>query len=190
MATTGDALDEIISAIGDPAFPARAGRAPAALTEFDLVAVVAHRPGCPSAILFDDFDRLGCRGGIAAPVDQPPYRQGSPQAHLRQARHLLAGRVVRVRLAMAFGGSDRTDLPLRRIGLPRYLRHCPHGRWPDARPCRQHQQRRARLANASRDKGLEQLGDAPQAIAISAASPPTAAMLVEIATSSTSQSGL
>ena len=64
MATTGDALDEIICAIGDPAFPACAGRALAALAGFDLVAILAHRPRRSSIILFDDFDRLDCRGGV------------------------------------------------------------------------------------------------------------------------------
>ena len=62
--TTQDALDEIISAIGDPAFPACVGHALAALTGFDLVAVLAHRCRSASSVLFDNFDRIGCRSGI------------------------------------------------------------------------------------------------------------------------------
>lgn len=64
-ATTGDALAEIISTIGDRAFPGHVGRALSRLTGFDLVAILEHRPRRrTAAILFDDFDRVGSRGGV------------------------------------------------------------------------------------------------------------------------------
>lgn len=135
MATTGDALDEIISAIGDSAFPARAGRALAALTGFDLVAIVAHRPGRPSAILFDDFDRLGCRGGIER-YARSTHRINPMLAGRGSARRSGAWRARDFRGAFAPDratdeviAADDEELGYRTIGWP--ARHEEIGLWAD-----------------------------------------------------------
>lgn len=56
----------IIDAIGDADFVASTARALCDFSGFDLAAVLHHPIGGTPAILFDDFDRVGCRAGIAA----------------------------------------------------------------------------------------------------------------------------
>jgi DNA-binding CsgD family transcriptional regulator len=136
LATTGDALDEIISAIGDAAFPACAGRALAALAGFDLVAIVAHRPGRPSAILFDDFDRLGCRGGVeryASSTYRISPMLGSGAAGMRRSGVWRAsdfrGAFAPDRATDDLVTAPDEELGYRTIGWP--VRHEEIGLWAD-----------------------------------------------------------
>jgi DNA-binding CsgD family transcriptional regulator len=53
----------IIGAIGAPDFPAVTAQALQAFTGFDLAAILMHRDA-RAALMFDNFDRVGCREGI------------------------------------------------------------------------------------------------------------------------------
>lgn len=57
-------LARIIGAIGDPDFPAVAARAVADFMDFDLAAVVVHRPAARPSLMFDNFDIAGGREGV------------------------------------------------------------------------------------------------------------------------------
>jgi DNA-binding CsgD family transcriptional regulator len=57
-------LGQIIHAIGEDDFASRTVQALCEFTGFDLAAVMLHRNKASARILFDDFDRIGCRGGI------------------------------------------------------------------------------------------------------------------------------
>jgi DNA-binding CsgD family transcriptional regulator len=57
-------LGEIIGVIGEPDFPSITARELQRLTRFDLAAVIVHRNADGSRVIFDDFDRIGCRRGI------------------------------------------------------------------------------------------------------------------------------
>lgn len=58
-------LPRIIGAIGEPGFAAVAADELARFLGFDLSAIVVHRRDAKPAVLFDNFDRVDCRAGIA-----------------------------------------------------------------------------------------------------------------------------
>lgn len=58
-------LARIIAAIGEPDFPAVATEALRALLDFDLTAALAHPANSHPVILFDNFDTVGARQGLA-----------------------------------------------------------------------------------------------------------------------------
>lgn len=58
-------LPRLIGAIGEQDFAAVAADEFARFLGFDLTAIVVHRRGARPAVLFDNFDRVGCREGIA-----------------------------------------------------------------------------------------------------------------------------
>jgi DNA-binding CsgD family transcriptional regulator len=58
-------LPQLISAIGERDFPSVAAHSLGRFLDFDLAAVVVHRPARRPAVLFDNFDRVGCRDGLA-----------------------------------------------------------------------------------------------------------------------------
>jgi DNA-binding CsgD family transcriptional regulator len=60
----GSALGQIIGAIGERDFPIRSAHALCGFTGFELAAIVLHRGQRRSRVIFDDFDRIGCRRGI------------------------------------------------------------------------------------------------------------------------------
>lgn len=57
-------VSDIIAAIGEPDFAAVAAGTLCALAEFDLAAVVAHRPHSRSRILHENFGAIGHRAGL------------------------------------------------------------------------------------------------------------------------------
>ena len=58
-------LPRLIGAIGEADFAAVAAEQFARFLGFDLAAIVVHRHDARPAVLFDNFDRVGCREGIA-----------------------------------------------------------------------------------------------------------------------------
>jgi DNA-binding CsgD family transcriptional regulator len=61
---TSSVLPRIIGAIGETNFAAIAADELGQFLGFDLKAIVAHRRAQSPAVLFDNFDRIGCRAGI------------------------------------------------------------------------------------------------------------------------------
>ncbi|MET0535661.1 MAG: helix-turn-helix transcriptional regulator [Steroidobacter sp.] len=57
-------LPQLIGAIGERDFAAVAAHALGRFLDFDLAAIIAHRPLQRPAVLFDNFDRIGGRDGI------------------------------------------------------------------------------------------------------------------------------
>lgn len=62
---THSILPQLIGAIGEHSFAAVAADELARFLGFELAAIVAHGPGHRPSVLFDNFDRVGCREGIA-----------------------------------------------------------------------------------------------------------------------------
>src|SRR5687767_1059974 len=58
-------LPQLIGAIGEQDFAAVAARSLGSFLGCDLAAVIAHRPAQRPAVLFDNFDRVGGRDGLA-----------------------------------------------------------------------------------------------------------------------------
>lgn len=58
-------LAEIIGAIGEPDFPARAAGELCGFTGFELAAVILHHDRRRASVISDNFDRVGGRRGIA-----------------------------------------------------------------------------------------------------------------------------
>lgn len=58
-------LPRLIGAIGEQDFAAVAADELARFLGFDLAAIVAHRRAARPTVLFDNFDRIDCREGIA-----------------------------------------------------------------------------------------------------------------------------
>jgi DNA-binding CsgD family transcriptional regulator len=63
-AMTSSVLPRIIGAIGETNFAAIAADELGHFLGFDLKAVLAHRRAQSPSVLFDNFDRIGCRAGI------------------------------------------------------------------------------------------------------------------------------
>jgi DNA-binding CsgD family transcriptional regulator len=57
-------LPQIIAAIGEHNFAGVAARSLGQFLDCDLAAIIVHRPSQRPAVLFDNFDRIGCRDGL------------------------------------------------------------------------------------------------------------------------------
>jgi hypothetical protein len=111
MANTAAALEEIISAIGEPTFPARAGHALSELVGFDLIAILAHRPRLSPAILFENFDRVGCRAGIELYACSTHRINPMLQSRLTGPRQSALWRACDFKDAFAPGFANRDLVP-------------------------------------------------------------------------------
>ncbi|HEY0687205.1 MAG TPA: helix-turn-helix transcriptional regulator [Steroidobacter sp.] len=61
---THSILPRLIGALGEPDFASVTAGELSRFLGFDLSAIVVHRRAEPPAVLFDNFDRIGCREGI------------------------------------------------------------------------------------------------------------------------------
>ncbi len=64
MRTVHDLIGEVIGAIGAPDFLAAAADSVRRFAGFELAAIVLHPDSDRPRVLFDDFDRIGCRGAV------------------------------------------------------------------------------------------------------------------------------
>jgi DNA-binding CsgD family transcriptional regulator len=81
---TPSVLPRIIGALGAPTFVSVAAGELGRLLGFDLAAIVMHRRARQPAVLFDNFDRVGCRAGIDNYVDHT-YRMNPMLARVPTA---------------------------------------------------------------------------------------------------------
>ena len=123
LQTAQTALGEIIDAIGEPRFPVIVAQALQRLTRFDLAALVVHRGAQGSEVVFDDFDRVGCRIGIetyARTTHRINPMLGSLQHGPVRARDFARGRepIERSLQAHVFAAPEE-ELGYRTVGWPK-----------------------------------------------------------------------
>lgn len=121
-----EAIPQVIGAIGDENFAAVAAGALGRFVGFDLAAIVVHRRGERPAVLFDNFDRLGCRKGIENYVRFThtinPMLARVPTAGACRARDFAVGSLdaaddVDARFVL----DTEEDLGFRTVGWPRRM---------------------------------------------------------------------
>jgi DNA-binding CsgD family transcriptional regulator len=115
-------LGEIIGAIGEADFPSVAATELQRLTRFDLAAIVLHRRSCGSTVIFDDFDRIGCRSGIETYARQthrinPMLR--APERGVVRARDFARSRLdITSSLRPHVVSAPEEELGYRTVGWP------------------------------------------------------------------------
>jgi len=114
-------LPQLIGAIGESDFAAVAAQSLARFLDCDLAAVVAHRPSQRPSVLFDNFDRIGCRDGLANYVDfthrSNPMLAPVPIVGAYRARDFAVAEVVGSLVVME---ADE-ELGFRTVGWPRRM---------------------------------------------------------------------
>lgn len=122
---THSILPRLIGAIGEADFAAVAADELAHFLGFDLAAIVAHRRDARPAVLFDNFDRIGCREGIANYVGFThrinPMLARVPAAGVCRARD-FNGELKRADTANThIVVADEEELGFRTVGWPRRM---------------------------------------------------------------------
>lgn len=122
---THSILPRLIGALGEANFAAVAADEFARFLGFDLAAIVVHRRNARPAVLFDNFDRVGCREGIANYVGFThrinPMLARVPTAGACRARDFSNG------LKSADSGNthivmaDEEELGFRTVGWPQRM---------------------------------------------------------------------
>jgi DNA-binding CsgD family transcriptional regulator len=118
-------MARMIDAIGCDDFVGATAHALCGFTSFEMSAVVLHRPD-KSAVLFDDFDRVGCRAGLdnyvrwthrINPMLRAPRRCGA----LRARDFALGGNAIDHAARNYCVASPEEELGFRTIGWPERL---------------------------------------------------------------------
>jgi DNA-binding CsgD family transcriptional regulator len=114
-------LPHLIGAIGEPDFAAVAARELGQFLDFDLAAVIVHRHGQRPTVLFDNFDRVGCRDGLANYVGFThrinPMLAPVPVAGACRARDFAVPEMVGSHVVM----EAEEELGFRTIGWPQRM---------------------------------------------------------------------
>lgn len=114
-------LPQLIGAIGEQHFAAVAARSLGQFLDCDLAAVILHRPSQPPAVLFDNFDRVGCRDGLANYVGFThrinPMLAPVPVAGACRARDFAVAEVVGSHVVLE---ADE-ELGFRTVGWPQRM---------------------------------------------------------------------
>jgi DNA-binding CsgD family transcriptional regulator len=117
-------LPQLIGAIGARDFTATAAHALGRFLDFDLAAVIAHRPARRPTVLFDNFDRVGCRGGLANYVGFThrinPMLAPVPVTGACRARD-FASRTVDAVVGSHVVAEAEEELGFRTVGWPRRM---------------------------------------------------------------------
>lgn len=114
-------LPHLIGAIGESDFAAVAAHELGRFLDFDLAALIVHRPTQRPAVLFDNFDRVGCRDGLANYVGFThrinPMLAPVPVAGACRARDFAVHDIVSSHVVM----EAEEELGFRTIGWPRRM---------------------------------------------------------------------
>lgn len=119
-------LPEVIGAVGAGNFAAVAAGAVGRYLGFDLAAIVIHRPAGRPAVMFDNFDSIGCRRGLENYVHYThsinPMLVRAPAVGARRARDFAVSS-----LEMSEGMHDHLmlapdeEIGFRTVGWPRWM---------------------------------------------------------------------
>lgn len=119
-------LPRIIGAIGEPDFAAVAADAFGRYLQFDLAAVIVHRPAQRPAVMFDNFDSVGAREGIDNYVRYThrinPMLAAAPAARACRARDFAAAVIeANDNVAARLVRDADEELGFRTVGWPRRM---------------------------------------------------------------------
>ena len=126
MPTSQSTLVEIIGAIGRADFAAVTAKAVCELMDFELSAIVVHRRETPPALLFENFDTVGCRQGVQNYVGfthaANPLLERGPVAGAFRARdfQIRADRIAADARSYLVRSPDE-ELGFRTVGWPARL---------------------------------------------------------------------
>lgn len=123
---THSILPRLIGALGEPAFATVAASELSTFLGFDLSAIVVHRRAQRPAVLFDNFDRIGCREGIRNYVGYTykinPMLARVPTAGACRARDFAGGAVKNTaEVGDHIVMTDEEELGFRTVGWPRRM---------------------------------------------------------------------
>lgn len=114
-------LPQLIGAIGEHDFAAVAAHSLGRFLDCDLAAVILHGPAQRPTVLFDNFDRIGCRDGLANYVGFThrinPMLAPSPVAGACRARDFAVAEVVGPHVVV----EAQEELGFRTVGWPQRM---------------------------------------------------------------------
>lgn len=118
-------LANVIGAIGERDFAAVAADALCSMLDFELSAVIVHRPALQPAVLYDNFDRVGAREGVRNYVRfthrmNPMLRRRGARV-CRASDFALPSAELEDRAELHLMRADDEELGFRTIGWPKGL---------------------------------------------------------------------
>lgn len=123
---THSILSRLIGALGEAQFASVAASELSGFLGFDLSAIVVHRRAQRPAVLFDNFDRIGCREGIRNYVGYThkinPMLARVPTAGACRARDFAGGAVKRAdEVSTHIVMAAEEELGFRTVGWPQRM---------------------------------------------------------------------